>query len=678
MSDQSPAPEPAAPGSTLVPPLAAAPPALAPAVPVWTLGRLTKIEIENYRGVRGVLTLELPDGKNLLIYGENGTGKSSVFHAVRDFLESPTREYFDEKKMSWRKLQPGDYANRFSTKKQKPRVALHFASTEFAWSATETGPSAREMRDLDKAKGFLDYKALQMLHHLERGALEIDLFPLIIEHLLTHYPNTVIAGAKTLKEQWDDILSRKQVPRGRGGSGFMPLTQAELDTFNDGFETAVLALAGRATALLARFHDETTFEFAPFQRAHLHFPKKGRAAYVLNPPRLRAIPALSKSAFADYHSLFNEARLNALAICLFFAALKDSPAPGLRILALDDLLIGLDMSNRMKVLGLVEDLFDGWQIIITTYHKSWFEILKAHTERENWRGKWRAVTIRTQRALGMSQPLLVAASGTLLAQAQEHLDGGDTKAAAVYARSAWEAILSWYCAEWHLPVTYAESRRELDTDAFLRSIVAQFCKLRNGRDREWAHGVVQEIKYARQFVLNPHAHYDPEREDEISAEIADGIRAVSDFELLLRCLQKGDFAEPHEELDQTSVGELIRTAVEHLESNRRAAALDTLGRAFEQHLDELFRLRGEMVPYGMKVSRTFLFDLAGRRHIFAGLTWTLLRHSDPYFLGKVSPQHLNSAAFESAARLFLRLRIDFLIKGREHDLGAQEQQGSGE
>ena len=63
-------------------------PAPARPAPAWNLGRLTKIIIENYRGVRGSLTLDLPAGENLLIYGENGAGKSSVFHAIRDFLES--------------------------------------------------------------------------------------------------------------------------------------------------------------------------------------------------------------------------------------------------------------------------------------------------------------------------------------------------------------------------------------------------------------------------------------------------------------------------------------------------------------------------------------------------------------------------------------------------------------
>src|SRR5690606_22340135 len=102
----------ASPALPVQPTPATEPPPLAG--PGWNLGRLTKIVIENYRGVRGSLTLDLPAGENLLIYGENGAGKSSVFHAIRDFLESAERQHFDRVKMAWRKLMPEDFAHRFT------------------------------------------------------------------------------------------------------------------------------------------------------------------------------------------------------------------------------------------------------------------------------------------------------------------------------------------------------------------------------------------------------------------------------------------------------------------------------------------------------------------------------------------------------------------------------------
>ena len=51
--------------------------------------RITKIEIKNFRAFRGVYQVDLAKaGKNLLIYGENGSGKSSLYLALKWFLES--------------------------------------------------------------------------------------------------------------------------------------------------------------------------------------------------------------------------------------------------------------------------------------------------------------------------------------------------------------------------------------------------------------------------------------------------------------------------------------------------------------------------------------------------------------------------------------------------------------
>ena len=51
--------------------------------------KITKIEIKNFRAFRGVYQIDLAKaGKNLLVYGENGSGKSSLYLALKSFLES--------------------------------------------------------------------------------------------------------------------------------------------------------------------------------------------------------------------------------------------------------------------------------------------------------------------------------------------------------------------------------------------------------------------------------------------------------------------------------------------------------------------------------------------------------------------------------------------------------------
>ena len=50
--------------------------------------RITKIFIENYKAYLSRHVIELPNGCNLLVYGENGSGKSSFVKAVMHYLSS--------------------------------------------------------------------------------------------------------------------------------------------------------------------------------------------------------------------------------------------------------------------------------------------------------------------------------------------------------------------------------------------------------------------------------------------------------------------------------------------------------------------------------------------------------------------------------------------------------------
>lgn len=641
--------------STLTQPLAAVPASPPPVRYRRMLDRLTKIEIENYRAFRGHFELDLPDGCNLLVYGENGAGKSSFYNALKEFFENPERQLKIEKNRHAFNTDPA--LIRLSFAAPSPAGGNAIVSKPYEWSATKNDSRAPEMRTLDKGKGFLDYRALLAIHLLPKGEEQINLFDLFIGPLLAHYKNPVTG--QTFEADWQKIKG-PFAPYLWKPSGL----DDWIKNFNAGFERVVKDSVSLASKILADFDKDLAVEVKYVDAKYNWRPKK------LFSPTITLTPSFKRLTREHYHDFLNEARLSAMATAIYFSGLKQSPVANFSLLVLDDILIGLDMANRMMVLDIVEKLFKDWQIIILTYHKAWFEVLKARLTTTQWPNDWKVVTMRMRRAMGVEFPLDIAKSETFLVQAQTHFNPPppgtvDIKAAAVYARTAFEAVMSWYCAEMRLPVAYVESRRELDTNDFLKSIENQLLTLRNQRDREFAKAVLQEVKHARHFVLNPHSHYNPEQEDEIAAEIATGIRAVEDFDLLLRCVRRGDFAETGEQMAQPRVGELIAASLEQASAGCNSAALDTLTRAFGIHLDEWFRLRGEQTPYGLNPTPARLLAIAGQREMFSPNTWLRVRHSRDYLLGEVHVKKFDHAAFESAVRLFLKLRIHFMFSGKQ-------------
>jgi len=82
----------------------------------------------------------------------------------------------------------------------------------------------------------------------------------------------------------------------------------------------------------------------------------------------------------EYQNFLNEARLSALAISIYFAVIKHlsrvTNEKSLKILVLDDLLISLDMNNRLNLIDILKREFSDFQIFFFTHDKGFFEILK--------------------------------------------------------------------------------------------------------------------------------------------------------------------------------------------------------------------------------------------------------------------------------------------------------------
>lgn len=92
----------------------------------------------------------------------------------------------------------------------------------------------------------------------------------------------------------------------------------------------------------------------------------GRA--ILNEPKIN----IEINEFKDFKFRINEARLKLISIMMFFVSIKEEKLPQdnpniLKLIVLDDILLSMDMSNRTKIIDYILDNFSDYQVFIFTH-----------------------------------------------------------------------------------------------------------------------------------------------------------------------------------------------------------------------------------------------------------------------------------------------------------------------
>ena len=112
-----------------------------------------------------------------------------------------------------------------------------------------------------------------------------------------------------------------------------------------------------------------------------------------------------------------------------------------KLLVLDDVLVGLDMANRIPVLNILEEYFSDWQIMLLTHDRVWYEMVQVNMASQDWLEYelWLG-------ADGVTPLYRPRQSGPdfFLERAKRHVVDNDDRAAAVYARAAFEAKVRKY------------------------------------------------------------------------------------------------------------------------------------------------------------------------------------------------------------------------------------------
>jgi hypothetical protein len=211
-----------------------------------------------------------------------------------------------------------------------------------------------------------------------------------------------------------------------------------------------------------------------------------------------------------HQDFLNEARLTALALSVFLAAVKladgdpDNSEP-LRLLVLDDVLIGLDLNNRLPLLELLRLEFPRHQIVLLTHDLLWFEIAREHTA--HW-GDWRNARLFEENTgpTEASLPRLRSDADDLVF-ADSHLQAHDLRAAAVYVRAAFESWLKQTATTQQIQVPYDPRPDKLTADPLWTRILRRHATLKKAGKGEFLDpNLIPRISAVRSTVLNRLSH----------------------------------------------------------------------------------------------------------------------------------------------------------------------------
>lgn len=474
--------------------------------------KIQTIEINNYKAFHGNYKINV-GGKNLFIYGENGSGKSSLYYALKDFFQASIED-----------IDLNELENIFLHDSKKGNVGIKVSfkpdkdgqkrqkQYQFSGALNETRSAGdTSIRDANKLKSFLTYKHLLGIHHLKKDD-NINLFDLLVNGVLKHFKYSLTNG-KELGELWGELKDSIAKETGRD----FPVNKkksevnAAIKAFNDAFyelfkEDSPEYILKHAKPILDKFkHNiELKLRFSQIRPSAEYMALEGDHVYL----QLKYAGKMVK----DPHMFLNEARLSAIAISIYLGMIKRH-IQGIpcKILFLDDVFVGLDIANRLPLLEILKTEFPDYQIFITTYDKPWFEYAKSFLEGQPG---WKTMEFYAQLTdKGFEIPCIFD-DQDLLTKAEAHYRNSDYKAAAVYTRSAFEKIVREHCAETKKKVVFKLKQKTYTSEDFWNVLKGDL-----------PIHIKTDVEQYRDLVMNAFSHYNTEKH-EIGTELTSAIQAV--------------------------------------------------------------------------------------------------------------------------------------------------------
>lgn len=343
--------------------------------------KIKNIKLNNFKFFFGEQNLKL-DKKHTLIYGENGSGKSSIYWALHCFLHSTLKpnvasvqKYFlpisqSEESIKNRYAQDGDKSGVSITLEHLEYERYANINAEISNNVVNTQTN-HDIKLMALSSELINYKVVYNMY-LATNKSTIKLFSYFEKNLLEFIDfdqelNT-ISGRNISRNslEWWRYIKEGMQPYTTITDPNYGIFQGHVADFNQHLRDYLQLITGEANRSLHEdFKEDFTIRFRYTPAIYNDFKygndgkPHGRTRATKAPEielivELPNVGGITSNKIERPHSYLNEARLSAIAIAIRFAILKEryiDDAP--KIMVLDDLLLSLDLGNRSALLKII-------------------------------------------------------------------------------------------------------------------------------------------------------------------------------------------------------------------------------------------------------------------------------------------------------------------------------------
>lgn len=537
--------------------------------------KIKTIILRNFKYFFGKETSQLQNKidlnrNNLLLYGENGSGKSSLYWALYTFLQSAIKNPRSEIEKYFDPNHNQNLRNRFAQPDDESGIVIEF-----------TAPSGGTIKEIKRnsdrtysinthedtftervliGSDFINYKFLSKIYDF-RNSEHIDLFDLFERDILmfvdfeeSYTENDGTLSTKTFASDWWKFICKapSTLPyNGKivsvGSMEYKRLKQITIPRFVDLIKRFLYDITQGANEYLQlRFKEDFTISFdtnniiCEYNKNISQRSKDGK----LHKPSIPLIVQLNHDSLAESdrqilkpHTFLNEARLTAIALAIRFSILDRRPKlpNSARILVLDDLLLSLDMSHRDKILDIIlSDTFvNTYQILILSHDRSFYNMCKNRIQ-ERFTDGWIFKEMYQHKTINGIPCPFIPEQNNYLDLAKKYLKEFDYPASANYLRKETERVFKYLLPK-NLSVFFKEDKGMVTAqlDNLISNFLKYFSEL-NGNIEPF-----RKLKEHKDLLLNPLSHDNLElpiyrKELEHIIEILENLNRLKVFTISLK------------------------------------------------------------------------------------------------------------------------------------------------